>query len=123
MSFIVVIFCVTYVAAFILHALAVYVKHILRFDLFYFELSSFFFFWRSRGPQAQADFFFLAEPSAKRNYFLSLAGWLNKKGPISGYVKHFRYKTPQISGVFQRKCLTYPEIRPFLFSLPASERK
>ena len=39
----------------------------------------------------------------------------NKKGRISGYVKHLRYKTPEIWGVFERICLTYPEIRPFLF--------
>ena len=67
---------------------------------------------RAHGPTGpRADFFFLAEPSAKRNYFLSLAGWLNKKGRISGYVKHIRYKTPEIWGVFERICLTYPEIR------------
>ena len=54
----------------------------------------------------------MAQPSAKRNYFAQ-----NKKGRISGYVKHIRYKTPEIWGVFQRICLTYPEIRPFLFSL------
>ena len=39
----------------------------------------------------------------------------NKKGQISGYVKHIRWKTPEIWGVLQRICLTYPEIRPFLF--------
>ena len=47
------------------------------------ELSSFFFFWRSRGPQAQANFFVLGGAEREAQLFSQ-----NKKGRISGYVTH-----------------------------------